>query len=55
MLSWVANQISGRNFFQVGDDVTTRAFKVSNVLSYDIYFSLSRPNVSFCDNSVIVS
>ncbi|MFS8021477.1 hypothetical protein Hanom_Chr16g01427811 [Helianthus anomalus] len=24
-------QISGRNFFQVGDDVTTRTFKVSLV------------------------
>ncbi|MFS7978577.1 hypothetical protein Hanom_Chr10g00917081 [Helianthus anomalus] len=27
--SKTAYQISGRNFFQVGDDVTTRTFKVS--------------------------
>ncbi|MFS8003362.1 hypothetical protein Hanom_Chr13g01213111 [Helianthus anomalus] len=24
---WITYQISGRNFFQVGDDVTTRDFK----------------------------
>ncbi|MFS7967986.1 hypothetical protein Hanom_Chr09g00792231 [Helianthus anomalus] len=26
--SWITYQISGQNFFQVGDDVTTRNFKV---------------------------
>ncbi|MFS7958721.1 hypothetical protein Hanom_Chr08g00682071 [Helianthus anomalus] len=30
--SGVTCQISGQNFFQVGDDVTTRTFKVSYVL-----------------------
>ncbi|MFS7919626.1 hypothetical protein Hanom_Chr03g00214911 [Helianthus anomalus] len=35
-------QISGRNFFQVGDDVTTRTFTVRNILSYDFYFSILR-------------
>ncbi|MFS7916849.1 hypothetical protein Hanom_Chr03g00182191 [Helianthus anomalus] len=33
---WTAYQISGRNFFQVGDDVTTRLSKVfpDTYLSY---------------------
>ncbi|KAJ0826942.1 hypothetical protein HanRHA438_Chr17g0820071 [Helianthus annuus] len=29
MLFWIAYQISGRNFFQVGDNVTTRITKVN--------------------------
>ncbi|MFS8004317.1 hypothetical protein Hanom_Chr13g01224361 [Helianthus anomalus] len=28
---WIICQISGQNFFQGGDDVTTRTSKVSNV------------------------
>ncbi|KAF5798935.1 hypothetical protein HanXRQr2_Chr07g0298811 [Helianthus annuus] len=30
---WTTYQISGRNFFQVGDDVTTRNSKVYRVIS----------------------
>ncbi|MFS7888336.1 hypothetical protein Hanom_Chr00s000001g01593771 [Helianthus anomalus] len=31
---WIAYQISGRNFFQVGDDVTTRDFKTFPYASF---------------------
>ncbi|MFS7929267.1 hypothetical protein Hanom_Chr04g00330501 [Helianthus anomalus] len=40
---WVTYQISGINFFQVSDDVTTRTSKVSNILSCDLSFSYPSP------------
>ncbi|MFS7910666.1 hypothetical protein Hanom_Chr02g00108911 [Helianthus anomalus] len=40
---WAAYQISGRNFFQVGDDVTTRDFKTFplRVICFKILFYIS--------------